>query len=545
MWRRWWEKLDVDYQQWRILVRTALKLDFRSTGFGGAAYDNQGGGAGLGKFIAPLILYLVMGSVFALLAAVIEDVFLSGILVLTFVMFIVGTTLLLDYQSVITSPDDYLILAFQPISSRTYFAARLTSVIVYTVLMTTAFGLPSMLIYTFVARGFKPLLGISAVLAIYATSIATALAIIVSYASIVRLVPAYRLKRALSYLQVVMSFLVYGGFAIIGPLFDDPSIRQTLQRTPWLFVHPASWFASYLDLATGRTGIAQVGASVLSVAVMGGLLRSAAGRLSLDYAERLGALAAVSAPVEAASGGRRHGFWFNRDEPRAVALLVRAQFKHDQKFRLGVLGIVPLTIFYLYLGVRQGAILDPFVTSPDMAQDAIVYLAILLFPTIIQVSLTRSDAYRASWIFYACPAKISRLVLSMKWFVMASFVLPFLVMMAAIFLFRFGNAFHVAVHILVLGLLSHAFLQMAIFIDPSLPFSKPTLKGERSVVMLTMALVQAALSVPVVMLLSRFIYPSALRTVSFIATLSLVSAAVEQLLLLRVRSRSATWEYLG
>jgi hypothetical protein len=63
--------------------------------------------------------------------------------------------------------------------------------------------------------------------------------------------------------------------------------------------------------------------------------------------------------------------------------------------------------------------------------------------------------------------------------------------------------------------------------------------------MLTMALVQAALSVPVVMLLSRFIYPSALRTVSFIATLSLVSAAVEQLLLLRVRSRSATWEYLG
>jgi hypothetical protein len=151
-------------------------------------------------------------------------VFLSGILVLTFVMFIVGTTLLLDYQSVITSPDDYLILGFQPISSRTYFAARLTNVIVYTMLMTTAFGVPSMLVYGLVVRGFEPLLGVAAILAIYATSIATALAILVSYASILRIVPAYRLKRALTYVQVVLSFLVYGGFALIGPLFDDQRV---------------------------------------------------------------------------------------------------------------------------------------------------------------------------------------------------------------------------------------------------------------------------------------------------------------------------------
>ncbi|MGH9146633.1 MAG: hypothetical protein ACRD1Q_07985, partial [Vicinamibacterales bacterium] len=247
MWRWWWETIGVDYQQWRILVRTALKLDFRTTGLGGSAYNNQGEGS-FGKFIAPIILYIVMGSVFAFLAAVIEDVFLGGVLVLTFVMFIVGTTLLLDYQSVITSPDDYLILAFQPISSRTYFAARLTNVIVYTIAMTTAFGLPSILVYGFRAGGFNPILAVSAILAIYGTSIATALAILVSYVSILRVVPAYRLKRALTYVQVVMSFLVYGGIAIVGPLFDDQSMLQALHRTPWLFVHPASWFASYLDL---------------------------------------------------------------------------------------------------------------------------------------------------------------------------------------------------------------------------------------------------------------------------------------------------------
>jgi hypothetical protein len=267
--------------------------------------------------------------------------------------------------------------------------------------------------------------------------------------------------------------------------------------------------------------------------------------LSLDYADRLGALVTASAPVKVASSTPRRGFWFGRDEARAVSLLVRAQFKHDSKFRLGVLGIVPLTILYLVMGIREGAIMDPFETRPDMAEDSIVYLAVLLFPTIIQVYLTRSDAFRASWIFYTCPADASRLVLSMKWFVMASFVLPYLGFMAAVFLYRFGNPLHVAVHVLVLGLFSHLFLQMTVIIDPNLPFSKPLQKGERSVVMFVTALVQTVLAVPMVMLVSRYIYPSGALTAAFIMGMVLLSAGVERLLTVRVTNRSARWEYIG
>jgi hypothetical protein len=544
MWRWLCESAGVDYAQWRILVYTALKLDFRTTGLGGPAFNNQAD-RGWGKLIAPLIVYIVMGSVFAFVAVVIEDVFLSGILILTFVMFIVGTTLLLDYQSIITSPDDYLILGFQPISSRTYFAARLTNVIVYTTAMTTAYGLPSMLVYGFVAQGFNPALGVGAILAIYGTSLATALAILVSYASILRVVPAYRLKRALTYVQVAMSFLIYGGFAIVGPLLDSQSALQALQRTPWLLVHPASWFASYLDLATGRAGLVEIAAAVLSVAVLGLLARSASGRLSLDYAERLGGLIASNEPVKTAVGPLGRGLLFGLAEARAVSLLIRAQFRHDQKFRLGVLGIVPLTIFYFYLGVQQGAILDPFETQPDMGQDAIVYLAVLMFPTIIQVYLTRSDAYRASWIFYTCPADTAKLVLSAKWFVMVSFVLPYLGLMAAVFLYRFGNPVHVAVHVFVLGLLSHLILQMTVFIDPNLPFSKPMQKGERSVVVFMTAMFQTVISIPMIVVVSRFIYPSVLLTTSFIVTLSMLSLGIDRLLAVRVRSRSTMWEYVG
>ena len=117
--------------------------------------------------------------------------------------------------------------------------------------------------------------------------------------------------------------------------------------------------------------------------------------------------------------------------------------------------------------------------------------------------------------------------------------------MAAIFLYRFCNPIHVVVHVLGLGLFSHLFLQMTVFIDPNLPFSKPMQKGERSVVMFMTALIQTVLSVPMVMLVSRFIYPSALRSAFFIAGVVMLSVGVERMLAGRVSSRSARWEYIG
>jgi hypothetical protein len=53
------------------------------------------------------------------------------------------------------------------------------------------------------------------------------------------------------------------------------------------------------------------------------------------------------------------------------------------------------------------------------------------------------------------------------------------------------------------------------------------------------------LAVPLVMLVSRFIYSSAALTAAFIAGMVLLSAGVERLLAVRVTHRSARWEYIG
>jgi hypothetical protein len=48
-----------------------------------------------------------------------------------------------------------------------------------------------------------------------------------------------------------------------------------------------------------------------------------------------------------------------------------------------------------------------------------------------------------------------------------------------------------------------------------------------------------------VMMVSRFIYPSALRTTFFVVAVSMMSVGIERLLALRVSRRSTKWEYVG
>ena len=66
-----------------------------------------------------------------------RDPWLTGTIASTYIAFIVGTAVVLDHHSVISSPVDYAVLGFRPVSSRTYFAVKLTNILVYTTALTT------------------------------------------------------------------------------------------------------------------------------------------------------------------------------------------------------------------------------------------------------------------------------------------------------------------------------------------------------------------------------------------------------------------------
>jgi hypothetical protein len=537
--------LGVDYDQWQALTRAVLKMDLRVSSIGRSAFNQQASQQRT-SIVAQLVFYVTMGGFASALVFAIRDVMLSGTLVVTYLMFMVGTMVLLDQQSVITSPDDYPVLGFRPISSRTYFAVRVTNVLAYTMALTTAFGLIPLGAFT-VGHGFRPLVGVAALFAFYGSTMFTTLALVFAYAWMLRAIGADRLKRALSYLQLVMGFAVYGGYFAMSQMVSQSALATwSLPQTPLLLLYPATWFASYLALAGGAGTATAVGLASVSVMAVAALATSLGGRLSLQYAEELGALTtATAAPATRASRNRRP-LWFRGGEARAVALLVRAQFRNDQKFRMAVLGVLPLTIFYMFMSLRNGPLPDPFVTDWKRASDLmLVTMAILVFPVTLRTSITNSDSYRASWIYYTAPVERAGLLAATKNVIVAFFLLPYLAAVAVALIWFTGQPVHVAIHLSFLGLTSHLALQTLLLLAPELPFSQPQQKGTRSGLMFAMTMGSVLLGFVMVPLLAAFVYVSPMRIVAGLLALMAASVGLDRLTRVRVERQAEQLEFGG
>jgi hypothetical protein len=177
--RRLMTAAGVEYDQWKALTVVALKLDYRQMSFGQAQWGGRDvGGAGLS--VAQLVFYTMLGLFMAAAVWFIPDLFLKSTLLMTVTVFVVGTTILLEHNSALTSPVDYPVLGYRPVSSRTYFAAKLTNVLVYTGAITTvAIYLP------IVALVFRhgAAIGLAGAAALYMCSATVAIGVLLTYAT--------------------------------------------------------------------------------------------------------------------------------------------------------------------------------------------------------------------------------------------------------------------------------------------------------------------------------------------------------------------------
>ena len=96
--RRLFEALDVDYPHWKALTLTALKIDLRASRLGAAQFGHQEVKAA-GLLIGQFIFYSAMGVAVALLVWFSRDLFLAATTVVTYVMFMIATTALLDHNA--------------------------------------------------------------------------------------------------------------------------------------------------------------------------------------------------------------------------------------------------------------------------------------------------------------------------------------------------------------------------------------------------------------------------------------------------------------
>jgi ABC-2 type transport system permease protein len=554
MLKRLFSIYDIDFSQWKSLTLTAIRLANRQSSLRFDAGSRRPKDMSHSLVISA-ILYMVLGLMLTGVIVRLPDPFWSSLILFTIVGFMIGSLMLVEFGTIVVAPEDYHVFSVQPVSSRTYFAAKVTFTLFYILVYTLALGLPSVIVFGISGRmhggtsPYDPLAMIAALSGLIMVGISVAMAMVLLYATILRFVHFRKLKNVLSYLQLTMSFVVYGSYSLLPTFLEKLGAGMPAVKPWWVYCLPTSWYSSFLDLAEGKADGVTLLASFVGVFFFVGVIPFALSKISLTYAE---SLAEASTVPEETKGGdikaaAKSGSWFRGHEDRAIAALIRSQFKYDTRFRLGILAIIPLTILYILMGLRGGGKLyDPF--NPDMksfGSSILLYFVIVLFPMTIKEAVTRSESYLASWIFFVTPAEQTRLVLAVKKILFRFFIVPYLAVLTFVFLYSFHDVLHVVMHMTVLVLFSYAFLQVFLLINPQMPFSVPRQMGERATVLGTVMVLGPIILAGLLLGFSYFVYRNPLAYSLAVTTLALIAIMLERFLVRRISNKLSRLEFRG
>lgn len=533
-------RLGIDPDQWKALTRAYLLMDMRRAG--GARRFRATGREGAPLALIGLLLGAFINSLLvALLVVVVHDTLTAAVQMVMMISLTVAMLLVVDFTGSVLSADDYWIVGPRPVESRTYFAARLSAVLAYVIAVSGVMSIvPGLAFAIGHELGIPGLLG-AMLAAVLASCTGAALAIGASIFLMTRLHPS-RLVPAISMVHLLGSAIPLAGYLVVMRGFEDAVLRNfSIGAYEWIWYIPATWYAAIIPLSGGiaetREAIAASGALGLTLVT----LVFASGGLSLDSAARL-----VEATT-AAPGRRRSRRWlervpgFGRGEAYAIATLIGAQFRHDLRFRLGVLGVIPLTVFYMVLGWESGMGSDPFGAQPSKAH-APIYMGIAFIPMVLHSALQYSDGWRAAWIFWASPCDPGRLVLAAKNFVTIVFIGAYVVLLGTMWSLTFERAWHAFIHAVVLGSIAHLLLQWAVILNPAVPFTKEPKRGDQSsrIFGLLFVSILATSAMPFVL---PMIYRRAWSTLAMFAVLAAASVALERIARRRVTAAISELEW--
>jgi len=221
-----------------------------------------------------------------------------------------------------------------------------------------------------------------------------------------------------------------------------------------------------------------------------------------------------------------------------MALLIRSQFRNDQKFRMGVLTILPLTVLYIFQGVaREGS------TARPGGEFMLVGFAIMMFPTMLKMQLTRSDSFRASWIFFAAPVNRAVLIRAAKNVVVTTFLMPYLVFVTVAMAWATHDTMQTILHVGLMGLISHLVLQLTILLDPELPFATPSDKNRSSslfAVFVGIGIINVLLTI-----FQKPLFGSLANVLATAAITIVISVFVELMTKARVDEQARKLEFVG
>jgi hypothetical protein len=416
----------VHSQQYQVLVDLFGTLGERKELLGNLGMDRHA------MNITSLGL-LIPGGFIALLAFGSGSLATFNMITLAFSSLLLVMLLVMEASNSFFNPAEVAVLAHRPIAGSTYFAAKLTYLVLVVLRATVALNGPAALtgLVKPEARWFYP---VTHVIAACAAGLFLALMTCAVLGLLFRIVPASRVRSAALWVQFVVSALPLGFSAARRPLERlMATIAPHTSGVDWSFV-PITWFNAMAMVGQGGGRVSLRWPAAISMAVSAIFIGFGVRSLSAGYMTRIGGVmrsrgsrwrVPLRAPI-----GRSVRTLSGRPSGQAAAGFMSCMMRRDWQFRRGLIPLAVPVLLMLPALLRTATGTSPFGAGRFSAIGLLPVLLSVVTLVMCQV-LSYSDHYRGAWIFVITPASGLRgFVRGVYWSIWLPFLaLPFAVVM--------------------------------------------------------------------------------------------------------------------
>lgn len=467
------EKIGVDYPIMRKILNIKLTLDGRRISTVLSSRRNkkkEEENNDHNNFIKSLGLYIFMGMFLIIFIFMGENYLFQMTFIFSVIMFLLMTSLIADFSSVLLDVKDKEILLSKPVDSKTLNMAKILHILMYMSAITMGIAGPS-LIVSIAKHGvvFFIIYLLEIILMALFVIIITALL----YLFILKFFSGEKLKDIINYIQIGLAIIISFGYQLVGRIFDLVDIHNmSYNPSLWKYFLPPVWFAAPFELIINRNyeiyiiiySLLAVLVPILSIIVYIKLIPT--------FERNLQKLNSAEGQTK---DRNKITIFLSKilcrgKEERVFYRFATHMLKNERTFKLKVyptLGMSAIFPFFMMFSLNR----KEFSNVPYTKNYLWMYMAFIMVPAVL-LSLRFSGNYKGAWIYQAMPIKNIRQV--HKGTIKAAIInlfAPIFALVSVIYLLIYKMS--IVDHIIVAGINLLLYI-MIIFklLDEYLPFSE-------------------------------------------------------------------------
>lgn len=462
-------KINIDYPIMRKIIQVKLTLDSRRTATVSAGSMGNNKKKEGNNFLRAMPAYLFIGLLMVPFMFLSDDYILSMSIVLGLFIFLMMTSLISDFSSVLLDVRDKGTILTRPVNKRTLNMAKILHIFIYVFMTTMSISAPSLII-GLVRNGvmFFLLHLLTLILIDLFVIILTALI----YIFILRFFSGEKLKDIINYVQIGLSISLTIGYQVLFRVFDFSQILD-IQVTPtwWSFLLPPLWFSAPFELLLmGNREIHIIIYSVLAliIPIISIILYI---NFIPTFEKNLQKLnQADNKSKDKNKITRLISNFVSRDkEERTFYKFATNMLKNERKLKLTIypnLGFALIFPFIMVLG--SGA--EGMESIRHSSSFVAIYFMGISIPTIIQV-LAYSESYKGAWIYDFFPVDYNKVYKASLKAMFINLITPAYLIVSIGFLFIFRSQVVIDLIIAYLGLFLSVYLIFKLT-TKNLPFTQ-------------------------------------------------------------------------